>query len=368
MAARNILSVTQIYDNWVAMRPATSRLFGFALLLSAAACGQADKPPAVSAAAVPVTVAAVLPADGGSQIIASGTLARQREIVLSFRVPGVLQQLSVDNGDNVAAGQVIARIDPTQFESRQRQAEADLAKVQRDLARDKPLAAQGWISQARLADRETAVTMARATLESARFDRRWAALVAPTSGIVLKRHVQSGEVVQPGAPVVTIGDARAPLVLRTSLSDRERVQVKLGQTATVTISALGNEAFSGSVTRLDAASDSRTGAFIAEIRLPNDPRLKTGFIGDAMLSVASGDGASNSVKVPAEAVFEVKGGAGFVYTITTDGKTARKLPVRFDGFNGDAAIIQGPAIGARVITAGGAFITDGAAVAIAGQE
>jgi membrane fusion protein, multidrug efflux system len=352
------------------MKPdiASSRLFFLCCLAALSACGKHEQPASASVKPVPVTVARVQPADGGSQIIASGTLARQRELVLSFRVPGVLRMLSVDNGDNVRAGAVIARIDPTQFDARQMQAQADLAKAQRDLARDKPLAAQGWISQARLADRETAVTMARATLDSARFDQRWTSLLAPTNGIVLKRHVQSGEVVQPGTPVVTIGDARAALVLRTSLADRERLQVKLGQVATVTISALGNEAFSGTVSRLDAASDPRTGAFIAEIRLPNDPRLKTGFIGDAILAVAGGDAAGNLVRVPAEALFEVKQGIGFVYGLSADRKAARKQQVRFAGFDGDDALIEGPAIGARVITAGGAFITNGSAITVAGQD
>jgi multidrug efflux pump subunit AcrA (membrane-fusion protein) len=132
-------------------------------------------------------------------------------------------------------------------------------------------------------------------------------------------------------------------------------------------SALGDETFSGRISRLDAAADGRTGAFIAEIRLPEDARLKTGFVGDAILETAARDGADNSLLVPAEALFEVQGGSGFVHILSDKGKKARRVKVQFLGFRGDEAAISGLAAGSAVITAGGAFVTDGGAVAVMAQ-
>ncbi len=337
-----------------------------ALLL--AACGAKDAATPAIDTGVVVSAAPARAADGGSRIIASGMLERERSMTLSFRIPGVLRRLSVDDGDAVRMGQVIAEVDATQVDARMAQAQADLAKAERDLARDKPLAAQGWISPARLADRETAVTLARAATKNAGFDRRWAALRAPATGVVLQRHAQAGEVVQPGTPIVTMADERSGLVLRASLSDKERVKVRLGQTAQVRFGALGNATVIGTVTQLDAAADMRTGAFVAEIRVPNDARLKTGFIGEAILDVAGGDAASNSVRVPAEALFEVNQGQGFVYSVAADGKRARKQPVKFLGFDGDDALVGGLAIGQQVVTTGGGFITDGGRINISGQQ
>jgi RND family efflux transporter MFP subunit len=374
-ATDSVLSVTQDIANSqipeVASRPVILPSRSFILLAflgSLAACGAKQTAKPVAETGIAVSVAIARPADGGSRILASGMLERERSMTLSFRIPGVLRRLSVDAGDSVQAGQVIAEIDATQVDARMAQAQADLAKATRDLARDKPLAAQGWISPARLADRETAVTLAQAATKNAGFDKRWAALRAPATGVVLHRHAQAGEVVQPGTPIITMADEHSGMVLRASLSDKERVKVRLGQAAQVQFGALGNAAVSGAVTRLDAAADARTGAFVAEIRVPNDPRLKTGFIGEAMLDVSGGDSASNSVRVPAEALFEVKQGQGFVYSLGPDRKTAHKLQVRFLGFDGDDALVAGLGVGSTVITAGGAFVTDGTRVTVAGQQ
>jgi RND family efflux transporter MFP subunit len=337
-------------------------------LLALAACGSQETAAPTADGGLAVTVAAARTPDGGSRIIASGTLERERSMTLSFRIPGVLNRLTVDSGDKVQAGHVIAEVDATQVDARMAQAQADLVKAERDLARDKPLAAQGWISAARLADRETTVAQARAASKNAGFDRRWAALRAPATGVVLQRHAQSGEVVQAGTPIVTIADERSGLVLRASLSDKERVKVQLGQAAQVRFGALGTEVISGTVTQLDAAADTRTGAFVAEIRVPNDARLRTGFIGEATLDIGNGDAASNAVRVPAEAVFEVTQGQGFVYAVSADGKRARKQQVQFLGFDGDDVLLRGLTAGQQVVTAGGGFITDGARINFSGLQ
>lgn len=333
-----------------------------------AGCNDSKPAAPVQDASVAVSIAAARPADGGGRILASGRLERERSMTLSFRIPGVLKRLNFDVGDAVQAGQAVAEIDATQVESKMQQVRADLAKAERDLARDAPLAKQGWISASRLADRETAVALARANLNSAGFDRRWATLRAPATGVVLQRRAQAGEVVQPGTPVITMADERSGLVLRASLSDKQRVQVRLGQVAQVRFGALGSDRLTGTIARLDAAADAQTGAFVAEVRIANDPRLKTGFVGEATFDISSGDASSNSARIPAEALFEVKQGNGFVYTLSTDRKTARKQSVQFLGFDGDDALVGGLAVGQMVITAGGAFVSNGARVNVAGSE
>jgi membrane fusion protein, multidrug efflux system len=354
------------FESWSVILPARSISLCLTVLL--AGCGAPKTAKPAGETAVAVSVVAARPADGGSRITASGTLERERSMTLSFRMPGVLKRLTVDAGDSVRAGQVIAEVDATQVEAKMEQVRADLAKAERDLARDKPLAKQGWISPARLADRETAVTMARAAMTNAGFDRRWASLRAPATGVVLQRHAQASEVVQPGTPVVTMADERSGLVLRAALSDKERVRVRLGQKAEVRFGALGTTPLTGTVTRLDAAADVRTGAFVAEVRVANDARLKTGFVGEAILNVAGNAAVGNSVRVPAEALFEVNQGAGFVYTLTRDRKKAQKQPVQFLGFDGDDALLRGLVVGQHVITAGGAFVTDGGLVNITGNH
>ena len=146
-------------------------------LMVLAACGARDPvtaplPPAVETAAATSDV-------GAGGLTVSGTLERQREMNLSFRVGGVMTALSVDVGDAVAAGQLLARIDPSAVNARVSQAESELERARRDLRRDEALFAQGYVSNQRLEDRRSALKAAQAGYDSAAFDGRWSRLVAP---------------------------------------------------------------------------------------------------------------------------------------------------------------------------------------------
>jgi multidrug efflux pump subunit AcrA (membrane-fusion protein) len=155
-----------------------------------ASCGPAKAPPMEPVIAVVETAVVAPAAEGG--LILSGNLARRREMTLSFRIAGVITDLAVDAGDTVAAGQSLARIDPTGVEARRTQVEADLERVRRDLRRDETLFSQGYVSQQRIDDRRSALKSAQAAYDSAVFDRRWASLSAPAGGVVLERMAQTG--------------------------------------------------------------------------------------------------------------------------------------------------------------------------------
>jgi RND family efflux transporter MFP subunit len=347
-----------------------ARNLAFAALVSLtflSACGGGKKPEAASAAsaivaAIPVEIARASQAGTANSTSATGTFGREREIILSFRSPGILSRLTVEVGDTVTKGQVIATIDPTQLDARARAAQADAEKAQRDLNRDKALAEKGFVSAARLADRETALVAARANVTAATFDTRFATLVAPASGVVLTRNARAGEVVGAGQPIISIGDVSSPLILKVPLSDRDVAQVRLGDSTTVTVPAL-DATLPGTVTRIQQSADSATGVFLVQITVPARPDLKTGFVGKAnLVSARTIDVPVGQVSVPAEAVFGANGKNAFVYGLSADGKKAKKIEVRFDGFQGERALIGGIAPGAAVVTAGGGYIDDGSPV------
>jgi membrane fusion protein, multidrug efflux system len=343
-------------------------LFG-GVLFALAACGAAKDPEPGPAQPVPVELASVKPLAGVSAVTGTGMIAREREQILSFRWSGVVQQLTVDVGDVVRQGQMIARLDATAVAARLRQAEADQQKAARDLSRDSALAKDGWISPQRLADRQTAVAQARAALDSARFDLKWATLTAPSSGVILVRHIEAGEVVAPGQPVVTIADAASPMILKLPLADRDIARVRLNQAAQVQVTALGDQPLTGTVTRIGERADPRTGTIDVEIRLPANPALKTGYLGTATIAVAANQTAqADRMRVPAEAILEADGGRAWVFVASTDGKTARRVAVGFHGFAGDDALVSGIAAASRVVTRGGAYVRDGGPIQYAAHD
>jgi RND family efflux transporter MFP subunit len=312
------------------------------------------QPPAVETAAAEAAVA-------GGGLTLAGTLERQREMNLSFRVGGVMTALSVDAGDPVAAGQVLARIDPSAVNARVTQADAELERARRDLRRDEALFAQGYVSNQRVEDRRSALKAAQAAYDAAAFDGRWSRLVAPAGGVVLERAAQVGEVVQPGQTVVRVADLASPLVLRAGVADRDIPRIALGQQVTATVDSLPGEVLSGRVVRVGQGADPRTGAVLVEVELPGRPELRSGLTAKVTFpSAATGDG---GVRVPAEAILEANGDKAHVFRLKGD--RAVRTPVVFLGFDGDDARLRGLAPGDRVITAGGGFISDGERVRVA---
>jgi len=331
-------------------------------LLSLAACGPAKTPAAPPPPQAVEAVAVSAPRASGG-VTATGTLERRREMALSFRIAGVLTRVAVEAGDSVRAGQVLASIDPAAVDARQQASSSDLDKARRDLERAKTLYAKGYVAKVRVDDAESAVRSAAAAFNSAAFDRRWAQLVSPASGVVLERKAQAGEVVQPGQAVVTVADLGSPLVLRVPLPDREVVGVAVGQPVEVTVDALPSQVLAGNVTRVGQSADARTGAVTVEIEVAARPDLRSGQIATARLAsrapVSTGPAFA---RIPAEAVLEATGGKAAVLRL--ENGRARRTPVQFGGFDGDDALVAGLPDGARVITAGAGFVSDGDRVTV----
>ena len=332
-------------------------------LIGLSGCGKGKANVPVPAAAVEVV--SLSAPNAGQTILATGALRRQREMVLSFRIPGVITSLSVDDGDTVRAGQVLARLDPTAVESRLRQARADLDRARRDEARYAKLAETGFVSRQRIEAQSAAASSAQAAYDSAAFDRRWASLIAPASGVVLARAAQSGEVVQPGQAILSLADQTSPLILRVPLSDRDIGKIKLGSEAQVSLDALPGQTLTGKVSRIGQRAGAQSGAIEIDITLPTRPDLRSGLIATAKIAGAGPESASSEfARLPAEAILEANGTRAFVMRLDEKTKTARRTQVTFGGFDGDDALIQGLSANTRVITAGAGFVADGQAVRV----
>ena len=341
--------------------PVMAALLAAGVLLSGCGGGaKSDEP----AAPTPVEAARVAAPGASGSVTGAGTLERRREMALSFRIPGVLTSMRVEAGDSVKAGQVIAAIDPAGVDARQQQTAADLERARRDVERDKALFDKGYVSRQRIDDRQSALKAAQAAYDAARFDRRWASLVSPVSGVVLERRAQAGEVVAAGQVVARVADLASPLVLRLPLAAREAARVRAGDAAQVTVDDLAGQTLSGRVTRVGEAADTRTGAILVEIELSAPPPdLRSGQVAHATLQVRTAPPATTAyARIPAEAMLEASGQRGFVYRF--DNGKARRTAVTFGGFDGDDALVSGLPDGAQVITAGAGFVADGETVRV----
>lgn len=335
---------------------------GMALVLAVAllaACqGEAGETPEAVAAPPPVIAVEALSiaSDGtGSGVRASGLVAYKRETTLGFAVPGQIETLTVDAGDRVAAGQVIATLRRTTVGADE--AEGALARqtAQQTFDRVSRLFEAGAASQADLDN-------ARLALERT---RERVSIVAAAGGIVLQRQAEPGQTVSAGQPVVTIGENRAGLIVRASMTPAEVAQIQVGDSAAVSIEA--RPPVTGTIARI-APRGSMSGTFEVEVALPAADGLRAGEVAEVGIAVRTEETAAPSYfTIPAIALIDARADQGAVFVIDAEGKARRRAVETGGVTDRGVSILKGLSVGDRVITRGASMVRDGDAVRTAAE-
>lgn len=352
--------------------PAIRRLWHPLAALSLAAvisaCSSEAPPPPAATPALPVRLATVRPVSGSALLVVAGTVRLKRETPLSFNTPGRIADIMVREGDRVAAGQVLARLDITSLGAAQASAQAELVRARSDLARLEDLFKKGWVTAPRVEQARATMASAQARLRAAGFDVGLAVLRAPSAGVVLSRPGEPGQIAQPGQAVLTLGEMGQGFVLRVPLADRDAARVKQGQPASVHIAALGPAALQGQVSEVGARGDDGTGTFRIEVKLPANPRLASGQIGEAELLLGPAQAGAPLI-VPATAVFSARADEGFVYVLEPVTRRVRQRQVAL-GEVAEAGVIvtSGLQPGEQVVTSGIDRLRNGQVVQIAAAK
>ena len=240
----------------------------------------------------------------------SGTVKAVRSAFVKARVAGELQGLTVREGDTVKAGEVLARIDPTEYQARVRQAQqqSQAAKAQVDIAKrsfanNRSLVAQGFISSTALESSASALAAAEATYSAAQAATDVATksmddtvLRAPLAGLVAQRLAQPGERVAIDARVVEIVDL-SRMELEASLSAGDSLQVRTGQTAKLTIEG-NDKPLSARVVRINPSATAASRTVPVYLAVESIQGLRHGLFAQGTLQI----GESSTLAVPLAAV------------------------------------------------------------------
>jgi len=225
----------------------------------------------------------------------SGTLRAVQSAVVKARVAGELMDLHVREGDSVQAGQVLARIDPTEFQRRLRQAEeqAEAARAQIDIAQrqfdnNRALVDQGFISKTALDTSLATLQSAQATFRAAQAGADVArkslddsVLRAPFSGVVSARVAQPGERVAIDARVVELVNL-ASLELEATLSAADSVGVRVGQTARLQIEGR-TQNVDARVQRINPSAQVGSRSVLVYLQLQGEPGLRQGLFAQGVI-------------------------------------------------------------------------------------
>lgn len=340
--------------------PALPRRSWVLISLVLAGCARSDATRPAASALRAVRTAEVSDSTVQRPVAGTGSLAARDELPLSFKVGGVVQRVNVDDGQAVRAGQVLAVLDATEIDAAVTKADRAAEKAERDVARLERLFADSVATLAQVQDARTARDVAQADVAQARYNQRYARVVAPVDGVVLRRHVSPGELVAAGVPVVTLAGAARGTVLRVGLPDRDAVRVRRGSAARVWLDAYPGRELTGTVTEIAAQATPGTGTFAVEVSLPGARDLPTGLVGRVEIAAT---GAAAVTLVPVEALVEADGDSAAVYVL--DGGRARRRAVQVAFLDGAFVGIGGGLAGARaVVVDGAAWLADGDSVRV----
>lgn len=225
----------------------------------------------------------------------SGTLKAVNTAFVKARVAGELQALTVREGDAVSAGQIIARVDATEYQARVRQAQqqAEAARAQVDIARrnfenNRSLVEQGFISKtgldssvASLAAAEASYRAAQAGAEIAGKSLDDTVLRAPIAGLVAQRLAQPGERVGIDARLVEIVDL-SRLELEASLSAAESLELRLGQSAVLQIEG-ATKPVTAKLVRINPSAVAGSRSVLVYLAIDAAPGLRQGLFAQGTL-------------------------------------------------------------------------------------
>ena len=218
----------------------------------------------------------------------SGTLKAVRSAMVKARVAGELVLLEVREGDAVKMGQIVARVDNTEYLARQnqnkQQAEAARAQVevaQRQFDNNNALVNQGFISKTALDTSISNLNGAKAsyqaalsTLDVATKALDDSVLKAPLHGFVSQRFAQPGERVAPEARIIEIVDL-SQLELEATMTSAQAMNVKLGQIAKLNVEGT-NEEVSAKVLRINPSTQTGSRSVLIYLGLQSHPMLRQG--------------------------------------------------------------------------------------------
>ena len=229
----------------------------------------------------------------------SGTLKASQMAMVKARVAGELMDLVVREGDKVQAGQVIARIDPTEFQARERQAkqQADAALAQVDIAQkqfdnNQALVAQGFISQTALQNSMATLNGAKAThmaamaaLDVTRKALEDTTIRSPISGQIAQRLAQPGERVALDGRVVEVVNL-AQLELEVALPAADASLVRPGMTAQMKIEGL-EDPVTAKVLRINPTAQSASRSVLVYLGMAGQESLRQGLFTEGTLGTRS---------------------------------------------------------------------------------
>ncbi|MBK1839992.1 efflux RND transporter periplasmic adaptor subunit [Azospirillum sp. YIM B02556] len=309
--------------------------------------------------AIAVEAAAVRVGVVERTVTAVGSLLSNESVVIRPEIAGRISEIAFKEGQRVARGTVLVRLDDAIARATLAQAQASIAFSRAELSRADQLVRQNTgplrnreQASAKLLADEAAVQLAKAQLDKQ-------VITAPFDGVLGLRKLSVGDFVQAGKDIVNLEDIDT-LKLDFRVPEMFLPAVRVGQTVKVAVDAFGGRSFDGAVYAIDPLVDVNGRALAIRARVPNpDGSLRPGLFARVSLTLTT---VPDAVLVPEQAVVAF-GKDQYVFKVV-DGKVAQTRVMLGERRNAEVEISKGLVAGDMVVTAGQLKIRDGVPVTV----
>lgn len=330
-------------------------------------CTEEKKAEAEAPVIRPVKVVEIARADGRT-LTYSGSVQSRTEMVLGFRVAGKVNERGINIGDRVKKGQILARLDPTDYRLAVEAGRANLDAAAKALetarlANERVQALfrtntvpKSQVDQAQLSyDQAVANRIAaKASLDQALNQLAYTELASDRDGIVSAVNAEPGQVVSAGSPVVTVV-ADDEKEVKFAVPETEIGNFAIGQTVEARFWSDRALTLTGRVREVSGSADPLSRTFQVRVSLPENDKVLIGMT--ATVEAKLGTGTAH-YDVPLSALSE-KDGAKIVWTVDAEKSTVHARPVEVSGFTDQGVgITAGLKPGDLVVAAGTQFMSE----------
>lgn len=312
---------------------------------------------------IPVTLYKVQKAESALKVVSSGVLSPENDVKYSFKIGGVVEKITVSEGDSFKKGTLLARLKVEEIEAGVAQAQLGFEKAQRDAQRIEKLFKDSVASLEQYQNSLTALEISKRQLEVVEFNKKYSSIYATQDGFVIKKLVNEGEIIAPGFPILaTSENQNNTWILEVGLNDREWALVEKGNPSEIYFDAYPDQIFKGIVSRKSRTVDVAVGSFTVDIKVDlNQYSPALGMFGKATIF---SNKKTKYHSLPNNVLIEADGLSAYVFVPEKFGKV-RKQAVEIASIQpGEVWIKKGLEDVSEVVQGNSAFLNENSIIRI----
>ena len=313
-------------------------------------------------AALPVRVEEVKRESISQFILNNTTIDPEKQVDVLSQASGLVQEVLVEEGDRVSAGDVLVRLDRREVLLEVESARLRVENAQKASDLSEQMFKNSIVSEEEYDAKKYQLDTARVQLEVAQIKLENTQIKSPIDGVVTDRYINQGDNVRNAQNVFSVGDFQ-PLFARIHVPEREIGKIRSGQEALISVESAPDRQFKGVVKRVSPVVDSQSGTVKVTIQIDrSEGVLRPGMFSSVFIATQTHP---NALVIPKKALL-LERDEEIVFAM--EGESARRIPIKTGFSDSDRVeVVSGLNEGDMIITVGQDGLRDGAGVRLVGE-